>query len=80
MTINPNLQVVRVVHVLALDTVASADGPVLIVDGGSAEMPWGTEGDILEAELVGKLTWGGFVSSNNLVQALAELGLPAGGS
>jgi len=74
-----HLKVVGVVHVLALDAVAGADGPVLVVDGGAAEVPGKAEGDVLEAELVRQLPRSDLTSSDDLVETAAEGGLPGGG-
>ena len=72
-------KVVWVIHVLPLDAVSGADSPVLTVDGGTAEVERRAEGEVLEAELVRKLSWSGFSTSDDPVQASAELRLSGGG-
>jgi len=74
-----HLKVVGVVHVLALDAVAGADGPILVVDGGAAEVEGEAEGDVLEAELIRQLSGSDVRSSDDLVETAAEGGLPGGG-
>lgn len=73
------MEVIRVVHILSLDTVTSTDGPIFIVDGSPAEMKGKAEGDVLEAQLVRKFTGGGVSTTDYLVETSAELGLARGG-
>lgn len=74
-----DLEVVRVVKVLALDTVSGTDGPFLVIDGGTAEVEMETEGNVLEAELVRQLPGCGFCPSHDLVESPTEGWLPVGG-
>jgi len=75
-----NLKVAGIIKVLALDAVTGADGPILVVDGGAAEVPGKAEGDVLEAELVRQLSRSDLSSSDDLVETATEGGLPGGGS
>ena len=61
--------------ILSVDTVAGADDSVNRVNWATAEMEVEAEGSVLEADLVGKLTWSHISASNNLVQTPLELGL-----
>lgn len=69
------LKVVRVVEVFSLDTVAGTDAKVLVVNGGAAEVETESKGNVLEAQLVGKLPWRGILSTDDPVETPTEGGL-----
>lgn len=73
------LKVVRAVEIFSLDAVAGTYGPVLAVDGSAAKVEFETKGNVLEAELVGKLSWRGVLSTDDLVETPTEGGLTGGG-
>lgn len=58
---------------------AGTDGPSRTVDGGAAEVEVEAIGGILEAELIGELSWRGSLPTDDPVETPSEDGLAGRG-